>query len=274
MSPTVRTILVLLTSRRLCMCSSSDVRHHADLLRTSSVSSLVILAGIETDKPSFASVLFDQIKVLRKELEKSPEAGVHRSVSMKPAEPAGGRDIRVPLDALSDSIAKSHSFPSRAATSNLTQSNVGSGRDVRVLLDALSDAIAKSEAYPQTPRIFDIHSPSPPTSSADEDGPDFRMLLERMSANPQKGQDLTSLTTRIFTNSVRLPRVPDYVGERPQDSRVHSGSIGTNDGVSGRIYGDFESVQSQCSAPSNRENVEATLLRKLEDMSYKKKSMA
>jgi len=104
-------------------------------LKEAFVSSLVTMASDDDEnKSSFAKVLMGQIKTLRKQLDKTPEHD---------AAPAGVRDVRVLLDALSESVD--------SARQNSRQERGHSGRDVRVLLDALSDSVAKSDLISAAP---------------------------------------------------------------------------------------------------------------------------
>lgn len=80
-----------------------------------SVSSLVTLAGLEgEEKPSFATALKDQIKVLRKQLDKTSSCGssyvetAAGSTAQRPPPPPHNADnIRALLDTLSESVINS-----------------------------------------------------------------------------------------------------------------------------------------------------------------------
>jgi hypothetical protein len=75
-------------------------------LKEAFVSSLVLIAGSEDDKPEFASVLKNQIDILRKQLDKVPE-----NIGAVPSIPAytpfrrPQQDVRALLSGLSDSFA-------------------------------------------------------------------------------------------------------------------------------------------------------------------------
>jgi hypothetical protein len=173
------------------------------------VSSLVFLAGVEGDKPSFASVLKSQISELRKQLDKNPHllcSTNYHSQQRGPPLPSScsdSRDIRVLLDALSDSISKSSkifdtsaSSPAPHSISRLPEGN----RDIRVLLDALSDAVEKSNVIPT--RIFDTQQ-SP--SETFNDTKNFKVLLDNLSAyNPRNG--IGSSNAPIFTSHINMAK--------------------------------------------------------------------
>ena len=173
----------------------------------------------------------DQIKLLREQLDQTPKAIPQTPAPVEPTEPSGGRNIRRLLDALSDSIAKSD-IAFRSSGVYPTQRDIGGGRDVRVLFDALSDSIVKSEMYARTSRIFDTRGSTAQPPSTEQDGSEFRRLLDRMSSNAPSGHDFA----RIFTSQSQLPRSPDIVGDGHQISQAIAESTVNNDGVSNRIY--------------------------------------
>ncbi|KAF9464375.1 P-loop containing nucleoside triphosphate hydrolase protein [Collybia nuda] len=120
-------------------------------LKEAFVSSLVILAGYEgDDKPTFATMLKEQIKMLRKQLDKSNGTYEFKwrndtntpIVPRRPARPNNERDVHTLLDALSDSARPSRIFD----TGHYSQVVVDrSDRDVRILLDEMSDSLGRSE---------------------------------------------------------------------------------------------------------------------------------
>jgi hypothetical protein len=164
-----------------------------------SVSALVRLAGIESNKPSFASILLNQIKSLRKQLDKAADAVLRIPVLTRRPESVDSGDTRPPFDTLSDNLARLNNHQSRLSGLYYTPTGVG-GRDSK----------AKSET----------HS-------------DFRALLDQMSTRSQNNLDVSS---RIFTSRLQSPPASG-TGGRQQTSRIDSASSLNSDGVSGRIYG-------------------------------------
>lgn len=146
-----------------------------NILYFRSVSSLVLLAGIEEDnKPSFASVIHEQIKTLRKQLDKSPNMRYsfsnvpHSSVSNQNIP---SRIIQTHLDEYSNHISRSDIDPSRKhATVRSVHSVTGSSpptefneRHVRTLLDSLSNGAGHGGPNRASSRVY----ASEPTGSAD-----------------------------------------------------------------------------------------------------------
>lgn len=199
----------------------------ANIMPSASVSTLVTLAGIAKDKPSFSTTLKLQIKALRKQLEKTatitsfaPGEPQFRSLPPPPNDSANGsRDVHDLLDALSDSIAKSSSlFETSNPNSHLSQirsrHSISDGnRDVRVLLDALSDAIDKNRFSPS--RIFDTRGQSYPQQISDSR--DFRTLLDGLSNNRNDG----TLPKRLFSGHPDPKPIPstgqDWMSHRARD---------------------------------------------------------
>jgi len=133
--------------------ASSTEQFSFAYLKEAFVSSLMLLAGFEgEDKPDFASMLKDQIKVLRKQLDKvSAHFGAAPAVAYAPSlsGQAPGRDIRTLLDELSDSAARGDNSLRRVYTSvpEVPRSSSTSGYNdahVRMLLDALSESIGST----------------------------------------------------------------------------------------------------------------------------------
>ena len=180
-----------------------------------SVSTLVTLVGYKgDDKPTFAKVLIKEIKALKKQLEtKVTNAGLARfntagdgavqgseSGVLPKAANAGNRDIRVLLDALSDSIARSDRPQPKVFTTHLRhEPPPARTRDVRVLLDALSDAVDKANVLPM--RIFDTY-PLDAEALGDTrpgDGQEFRTLLDKLSLDSQPQPQERSKSEKIFS---------------------------------------------------------------------------
>jgi hypothetical protein len=185
------------------------------------VSSLVFLAGVEGDKPSFSSVLKSQISELRKQLDKNPQllcSANYHSQQRGPPLPSScsdSRNIRVLLDALSDSISKSSKIFDTSASSpaHSIPRHPEGNRDIRVLLDALSDAVDKSNVIPA--RIFDTQQ-SP--SETFNDTKNFKVLLDNLSAyNPRNG--IGSSNAPVFTSHINMAKT---------QSVPLSGSLGMN----------------------------------------------
>lgn len=167
------------------------------MLFSSSVSSLIIFASIEIDKPNFANVLKGQIDILRKQLDKSfkslnifshrgeYQSGPHDKGPSRPPT-SDQRDIRTLLDALSDYTTR---FGIDAARPRIYESGreisgteSGSNRDIRALLDAVSDSLASLDfpslrAYESAP----THRGHALEDSGNEEGKNFRALLDRMT---------------------------------------------------------------------------------------------
>lgn len=198
----------------------------------SSVSALVTLAGWDGDdkKPSFATALKGQIRVLRKQLDKISNTSSslldQSPPSSKEQAPDSSRDIRALLDALSDSLDKS-AIGSPRIFSTADSSNAPGNRDIRALLDALSDSISKSEA---------LNLRSQYLQEAADGGNEFRALLDKM------------LTLRDGDKLYRT-RTSDSSGAAPGGRYYTERSFETGDRVStsastvgrdsnGRVYRD------------------------------------
>ena len=172
------------------------------MLFSSSVSSLIIFASIEIDKPNFANVLKGQIDILRKQLDKSfkslnifshrgeYQSGPHDKGPSRPPT-SDQRDIRTLLDALSDYTTR---FGIDAARPRIYESGreisgteSGSNRDIRALLDAVSDSLASLDfpslrAYESAP----THRGHALEDSGNEEGKNFRTLLDRMTTQKNR----------------------------------------------------------------------------------------
>ena len=117
-----------------------------------SVSTLVTLAGLEGDKPSFEPILKVQIETLKKQLDKADvrptsfeavcsfENSVSPSLRVPRPDFSQQRDVRVLLDTLSDHPPRIYGLGTH-------------GRDMHMLHDALLNALAKCGLQP--PRLSD-----------------------------------------------------------------------------------------------------------------------
>jgi transitional endoplasmic reticulum ATPase len=172
------------------------------MLFPSSVSSLIIFASIESDKPTFANVLKDQIDILQKQLDKSFKSS---NISSHPGEYQSGphdmgpsrsptsnqRDIRTLLDALSDYTTRIGVDATRPriyeSGREMSETESGSNRDIRALLDAVSDSLASLDlpslrAYESAPP----HRGHALDDSGNEEGKNFRALLDRMTTQKNR----------------------------------------------------------------------------------------
>jgi transitional endoplasmic reticulum ATPase len=168
----------------------------------SSVSSLIIFASIESDNPTFANVLKDQIDILQKQLEKSFKSS---NMLSNPGEYQSGphdmdpsglpksnqRDIRTLLDALSDCTTRIGIDAARPriyeSGREISGTESGSNRDIRALLDAVSDSLASLDlpslrAYESAPP----HRGHALENSGNEEGRNFRALLDRMTTQKNR----------------------------------------------------------------------------------------
>ena len=166
------------------------------MLFPSSVSSLIIFASIEGDKPTFANVLKDQIDILQKQLDKSFKSsnilphpgeyqfGPHDMGSSRPPT-SNQRDIRTLLDALSDYTTRIGIDAARPriykSGREISGTESGSNRDIRALLDAVSDSLASLDlpslrAYESAP-----HHRGHALEDSGNEGKNFRALLDRMA---------------------------------------------------------------------------------------------
>ena len=172
-----------------------------------SVSSLIIFASIEIEKPKFANVLKDQIDILQRQLDKSLNLLSHRGEyqsgphDMGPSRPptSNQRDIRTLLDALSDCTTRIGIDAVRPRIyeggREISGTESGSNRDIRALLDAVSDSLASLDL--PSLRVYEPASPHRGHSredSGNEDGKNFRTLLDRMT--PQK--NINILADRFY----------------------------------------------------------------------------
>ncbi|PPR04060.1 hypothetical protein CVT24_010635 [Panaeolus cyanescens] len=173
-------------------------------LKEAFVSSLVTFAGIEGEKPSFASILKAQIETLRKQLDKGitvtygrlepPVARVPQvplsqrrplphpnrsnngpnghTVSMKE------RNIRALLDRLSEQAPTVNVLPRIYMTEKQLEDEARRKRDIRLLLDTLSDSMSSLDITPST-RTYEAAS----STGADEHAEDttYRSLFDRIS---------------------------------------------------------------------------------------------
>ena len=172
------------------------------MLFPSSVSSLIIFASIESNKPTFANVLKDQIEILQKQLDKSFKSSNNLSHpgeyqpgphDMGPSRPptSNQRDIRTLLDALSDCTTRIGIDATRPriyeSGRDISGTESGSNRDIRALLDAVSDSLASLDlpslrAYESTPS----HRGHALEDSGNEEGKNFRTLLDRMTTQKNR----------------------------------------------------------------------------------------
>jgi len=158
-------------------------------LKEAFVSSLVTLATHEEEnKPSFSAVLTDQIKALRRQLDKSNsvknlttpffDTAMPNFKPKRPARPNNERDIHALLDALSDSVGSSRFF---TAKHDSQEPRVPNG-DFRLLLDQLCEPVEKADITAE--RIIRAPRPPPAIMSSRDLG---------QGARPQS----TSVTQRI-----------------------------------------------------------------------------
>ncbi|KAF5333195.1 hypothetical protein D9611_002641 [Ephemerocybe angulata] len=174
-------------------------------LKEAFISTLVTLAGIEGEKPSFANLIKSEIKTLRKQLDKTagydyiqskqPEVVAPKQTT-KPTRPprpssSNERDIRAILDALSehapvvesptrrfwaDSTNERNSNNPRA--SQPSQAEISKARDIRALLDALSDRLDATDIA-----SFRRYEAAPLSVYQDdeEEGREYRGLMDRLT---------------------------------------------------------------------------------------------
>jgi hypothetical protein len=183
---------------------------HAFYSSSNSVSTLVTLAGYEGEKPSFASLIKEEIKTLRKQLDKTvgynyiqqkaaaSEAAAQTSPS-GPAPPHGGsrreNDIRALLDALSESAPLSGP-PSRRLFGDYdysrdqaplpTEEDIKKNRNIHALLDALADHIETSDAssfrrYEANPVSYPGGRRYGPQDDLESGEGSYRALLDKLS---------------------------------------------------------------------------------------------
>ncbi|KAF9453036.1 P-loop containing nucleoside triphosphate hydrolase protein [Macrolepiota fuliginosa MF-IS2] len=148
-------------------------------LKEAFVSTLVTLAGISGDKPSFEKVLKEQINDLRKQLDEESPGGsraatqlVHTTqtpLQQPPTSPTSirhnQRDVRILLDALNDRISRDDSHLTfydlhekfYAMLQPEPQQLDADARRVRTLLDSLSESVANMSTSPRVYRPFVSH---------------------------------------------------------------------------------------------------------------------
>jgi len=136
------------------------------------VSSLVLLAGIEGEKPTFKSVILDQITVLRQQLDKSSGSSARGALPPPPPPPG------LPM--------KERNF----TAGEVTKANAAN--DFRSLLDRLSSRPVE-ETSSGTKRTF-MPGGMDSVDHIREERPEFRNLLNRLSIN-----DASEPTRRQFT---------------------------------------------------------------------------
>lgn len=134
-----------------------------------SVSTLVTLAGIPADKPSFAQLLKDQILELRKQLEEEIPKTYSKAITLaeptassswrsKPSVVRNDPDVRTLFDASNNQTVQgnSHEKIYRSVQTSEPQQFDAEARRVRVLLDSLSESISNSNT---SPRIYHPFAP-------------------------------------------------------------------------------------------------------------------
>lgn len=195
-----------------------------------SVSSLVSLAGIEGDKPSFESLLLQQIETLRKQLDKSDltthgtglNAPAGRSARVIPPSPAvpppnprnsHDRDMRALLDTLSQKVSRfnpnslfeSNSRPNvqhPVSSTNLQENanKVDPFSNLGIILDSLPTTPPPLEANPAYLR---------PTSTGYQVDTDSntKTLLDRIAQRPITKAPETS-TGFYYSQGVEPYQVP------------------------------------------------------------------
>ncbi|KDR83952.1 hypothetical protein GALMADRAFT_219779 [Galerina marginata CBS 339.88] len=177
-------------------------------LKEAFVSSLVAFVGIEGEKPSFESVLMDEIETLRKQLDKSAASTTttfetstraqepyvwsneaRRSPPSRPPRPnaSNDQDVRSLLDALSERAPRAEPRLSRiyqGSERNAPQIDARNRRDIRVLLDELSDSLASLD-LPSVRAYEDVSSThrgqNTPHGASQDEGRNFRALLDRIA---------------------------------------------------------------------------------------------
>ncbi|KIK04665.1 hypothetical protein K443DRAFT_675683 [Laccaria amethystina LaAM-08-1] len=148
-------------------------------LKEAFVSTLVTLAGLEGDKPSFESILKVQIETLKKQLDQADvrptsfeatcsfENSVSPSLRVPCPDSSQQRDVRVLLDTLSDHPPRIYDLGTH-------------GRDLQTLHDALLNALAKCGL--QSPRLSDTDfSPEVESRMGNTDVGAYRALLDRVA---------------------------------------------------------------------------------------------
>jgi len=208
------------------------------------VSSLVTLLNDESkDKPSFASVLKEQIAILRNQLDKSALCASkpvsqsmsthegcmisvtdhyhyqHQAGSAPPhpprPNPQSEHNVHALLDTLSDSAPRvGYRLPRVYDVENQRQPGSRSGDgDIRVLLDALSDSLANTGL--QASKVFDAFISDNHRGNAyegvDEQGRNFRALLDRI--NSQRDRDI--LGDRIYHSVPQSAPLAEWNGAVP-----------------------------------------------------------
>ncbi|KAJ2931671.1 hypothetical protein H1R20_g5400, partial [Candolleomyces eurysporus] len=183
--------------------SDSLVKEIADLtdrfsfayLKEAFVSTLVELAGIEGEKPSFGSLIKQQISTLRKQLDKAVSgqraaSSARDGTPIRPPRPSSSseRDIRRILDALSDA-APPVDRPRRVYTTDdshrsPTEEEARKARDVHALMDELAAHLETSDAMSfrryETPSSRRYGVPGRYDDESEDDG-SYRALLDRLT---------------------------------------------------------------------------------------------
>ncbi|KAF6762084.1 ATP-dependent Zn protease [Ephemerocybe angulata] len=174
-------------------------------LKEAFISTLVTLAGIEGEKPSFANLIKSEIKTLRKQLDKTagydyiqskqPEVVAPKQTA-KPTRPprpssSNERDIRAILDALSEHApvvesptrrfwadATNERNSNNPGASQPSQAEIRKARDIRALLDALSDRLDATDIA-----SFRRYEAAPLSVYQDdeEEGREYRGLMDRLT---------------------------------------------------------------------------------------------
>ncbi|EAU84381.2 ATP-dependent Zn protease [Coprinopsis cinerea okayama7 len=176
-------------------------------LKEAFVSTLVTLAGWEGEKPSFRSLLKQEIHKLSKQLDKQVIENSENSVQQftpntaptRPPRPSSAteRDIRAVLDSLAESTPSNRVYHTGNGTSRILEQELRNTQDVNALLHALSDLRTSEEAasfrHYETRgfsgRLADEDDPSASWNySSNADGSP-RNLMNRMSST-QRERDM------------------------------------------------------------------------------------
>ena len=187
----------------------------------------------EEHKPSFSAVLKDQIKALRKQLDKSNlvknlttpsfDMAMPSFAPKRPARPNNERDIHALLDALSDSIGSSRIFTTKHDSQEPHIPNGG----FRLLLDNLSESVAKGDMTAE--RAIRALRPPPANMSSRDVGRSARHQSMRVAQRIP--DDLCTLgehsipealsnVDRTYWNGVRLSQ-PSFDSVSTLENRNH-----------------------------------------------------
>ena len=168
------------------------------------------LATYEGTKPSFAAVIRDQIKTLRKELDKPkpvkklPNPPLETALPLpnlvpkRPARPDNEHDIHALLDALSESFGQSRIFTSKRYPQ---ESHIPRDHEFRLLLDKLSESMARGDITPE--RAYSVLRPSAPNSTGrDIEGGarDQPMWISQRTSPLTERSNLQTYLTEAFPN--------------------------------------------------------------------------